>query len=187
MFLRFSLDPNVTLVPATPNSPLSERHMSKGVSLGNHDNNLECTVISGQWLSLQSDPVLNCGACHCIVAHHILHQHHHIYQIIKKLMTEYEIAHWQFRVDLSLNDQSLTFDLLFNIGWAVCLSFQVCLTWFLIPIMSRLPHTSKEPTCIPSDVLQRKNVCQGKPNCGCTLLACISLFIHLFTFSVGSF
>lgn len=40
---------------------------------------------------------------------------------------------------------------------------EVCLTWFLIPTMSRLPHTSREPTCTPSAVLLRKNAYQALP------------------------
>lgn len=74
-----------------------------------------------------------------------------------------------------------------NKGWAVCLSFQVCQTWFLIPIMFRLPRTSREPTCILFAVLQRRNVCQGKPHSGCPILASFYLFICFFTFSVGWF
>lgn len=44
----------------------------------------------------------------------------------------------------------------------MCLSLQVCLTWFLILTMSRLPHTFREPTCTLSAVPLRKSVCQGK-------------------------
>ena len=75
------------------------------------------------------------------------------------------------------NGQSVLFQawlsLWSNSQSVLCVLFQACPTWYQIPTTSRPPHTSRELTCTPSAVPQKRSAWQGKERRGTEQKSCL--------------